>query len=120
MTRLARALSAAQPPNVMPSLMGTGLATSILLADQSWKVSSSIGRALVECRTIRNLSQGQIYRATGLQRSYLSRVENGYTTPSIDNLALILAAMNVTLADFFFFLASEAKLQHDRKLVADA
>jgi transcriptional regulator with XRE-family HTH domain len=47
------------------------------------------------------LSQGDIERRTGLLRCYLSRVENGHTVPSLETLAKIAEAMDISLADFF-------------------
>ena len=41
---------------------------------------------LRELREAKNLSQGDIQNRTGLLRSYLSRVENGHTVPSIETL----------------------------------
>src|SRR5207248_11235613 len=40
-------------------------------------------------------------RRTGLLRCYLSRVENGHTVPSLETLAKIAEAMDISLADFF-------------------
>jgi transcriptional regulator with XRE-family HTH domain len=36
-----------------------------------------------------------------LLRCYLSRVENGHTVPSLETLAKIAEAMEISLADFF-------------------
>src|SRR5213079_2086602 len=47
------------------------------------------------------LSQGDIERRTGLLRCYLSREENGHTVPSLETLAKIAEAMDISLADFF-------------------
>jgi len=52
-------------------------------------------------RSQRSLSQGDIERRTGLLRCYLSRVENGHTVPSLETLAKIAEAMDISLADFF-------------------
>jgi transcriptional regulator with XRE-family HTH domain len=40
-------------------------------------------------------------KRTGILRSYLSRVENGHTVPSLATLQRLASAMGVTLADFF-------------------
>jgi transcriptional regulator with XRE-family HTH domain len=42
-----------------------------------------IGAKLRELRLTKNLSQGDIEKRTGLLRSYTSRVESGYTVPTI-------------------------------------
>ena len=52
-------------------------------------------------REEKKLSQGDIEKRTGLLRCYISRVENGHTVPSLETLAKIAEAMDISLADFF-------------------
>jgi transcriptional regulator with XRE-family HTH domain len=54
-----------------------------------------ISNRIRELRENKNLSQGDIERRTGLIRSYLSRVENGHTVPSLDTLERLAAALEV-------------------------
>jgi len=61
----------------------------------------NIGEVIRTYRGQRSLSQGDIERRTGLLRCYLSRVENGHTVPSLETLAKIAEAMDISLADFF-------------------
>src|SRR5438046_3708239 len=61
----------------------------------------NIGQVIKSYRSQRSLSQGDIERRTGLLRCYLSRVENGHTVPSLETLAKIAEAMDISLADFF-------------------
>jgi transcriptional regulator with XRE-family HTH domain len=61
----------------------------------------NIGEVIKSYRSQRGLSQGDIERRTGLLRCYLSRVENGHTVPSLETLAKIAQAMDISLADFF-------------------
>src|SRR3974390_3077256 len=61
----------------------------------------NIGEVIRSYRGQRGLSQGDIERRTGLLRCYLSRVENGHTVPSLETLAKIAEAMDISLADFF-------------------
>lgn len=65
------------------------------------KPKVNIGTVIRTYRADRGLSQGDIERRTGLLRCYLSRVENGHTVPSLETLAKIAEAMDITLADFF-------------------
>ncbi len=65
------------------------------------KPKVNIGSVIRNYRADRGLSQGDIERRTGLLRCYLSRVENGHTVPSLETLAKIAEAMDITLADFF-------------------
>src|SRR5207249_4358360 len=60
----------------------------------------NIGEVIRTYRSQRSLSQGDIERRTGLLRCYLSRVENGHTVPSLETLAKIAEAMDISLADF--------------------
>jgi len=61
----------------------------------------NIGDVIKTYRSQRGLSQGDIERRTGLLRCYLSRVENSHTVPSLETLAKIAEAMDISLADFF-------------------
>lgn len=65
------------------------------------KPKVAIGDVIRTYRAERGLSQGDIERRTGLLRCYLSRVENGHTVPSLETLAKIAEALNISLADFF-------------------
>src|SRR5215472_5192935 len=65
------------------------------------KPKVNIGEVIRSYRSQRGLSQGDIERRTGLLRCYLSRVENGHTVPSLETLAKIAEAMEISLADFF-------------------
>jgi transcriptional regulator with XRE-family HTH domain len=65
------------------------------------KPKVAIGDVIRNFRAERGLSQGDIERRTGLLRCYLSRVENGHTVPSLETLAKIAEALNISLADFF-------------------
>ena len=54
-----------------------------------------IGAKLRELRIAKNLSQGDILKRTGLFRCYTSRVENGYTVPTIGTLEKYASALEV-------------------------
>jgi transcriptional regulator with XRE-family HTH domain len=60
-----------------------------------------IGRRLRKLREEKNLSQGDLEEKTGLLRCYTSRVENGYTVPSVATLAKYARALDVPLYRFF-------------------
>jgi transcriptional regulator with XRE-family HTH domain len=65
------------------------------------KPKVNIGEVIRSYRGQRGLSQWDIELRTGLLRCYLSRVENGHTVPSLETLAKIAEAMDISLADFF-------------------
>jgi transcriptional regulator with XRE-family HTH domain len=54
-----------------------------------------IGRRLKLMRQSRGYSQGDIEKRSGLLRSYISRVEGGYTTPSLATLERFAKALDV-------------------------
>lgn len=60
-----------------------------------------IGRKLRQLREDKNLSQGDLEKKTGLLRCYTSRVENGYTVPSVDTIVKYARALGVPLYRFF-------------------
>jgi len=61
-----------------------------------------VGDHVRELRKQKNLSQGDIETRTGLLRCYVSRVENGYTVPSIQTLEKIARAFDVPLYQLFY------------------
>jgi transcriptional regulator with XRE-family HTH domain len=61
----------------------------------------NLGDSIRKIRQTKGLSQGEMQKRTGILRSYLSRVENGHTIPSLATLQRLAVAMEVTLADFF-------------------
>lgn len=56
-----------------------------------------IGQRLREIREMKNLSQDDIEKATGLVRPYISRVENGHTIPSVGTLQKWTKALEMQL-----------------------
>jgi transcriptional regulator with XRE-family HTH domain len=61
-----------------------------------------IGERIRTLREERNLSQGDIESRTGLLRCYISRVENGYTVPSITTLEKLARALEVKLYQLLY------------------
>ena len=62
----------------------------------------NIGERLVELRLARNLSQGDIQSRTGLFRYYISRIENGHTSPGLEVLQRWAKALEVEVYQLFF------------------
>src|ERR1041385_3247270 len=54
-----------------------------------------VGKRLRQLREVKGLSQGDIERRSGLLRSYISRVEGGYTAPSLGTLEKFAKALEV-------------------------
>jgi transcriptional regulator with XRE-family HTH domain len=92
-----------RPPHsrLLPLLLATQLSGRLEKTVPKEKPQVNIGEVIKTYRSQRGLSQGDIERRTGLLRCYLSRVENGHTVPSLETLAKIAEAMEISLADFF-------------------
>ena len=61
-----------------------------------------IAKRLRELREAKGLSQGDIERRSGLLRSYISRVEGGYTAPSLATLEKFASALGVESYQLLF------------------
>jgi transcriptional regulator with XRE-family HTH domain len=61
----------------------------------------NLGESIRKIRQTKGLSQGEMQKRTGILRSYLSRVENGHTVPSLATLQRLASAMGVPLSEFF-------------------
>jgi transcriptional regulator with XRE-family HTH domain len=61
-----------------------------------------IGDRLRLLREEKKLSQGEIEKRTGLLRCYISRVENGHTTPAIETLEKFARALEVPIYQLFY------------------
>ena len=68
-----------------------------------------IGDRLRDIRKDKKLSQGDLEERTGLSRCYLSRIENGHTTPSIETLEKLSRALEVPLYQMFYEGSTPAK-----------
>jgi transcriptional regulator with XRE-family HTH domain len=62
-----------------------------------------LGLAVAEARAVRRMSQQQVADATGIERTYLARIENGLTVQLLDRAIRALrhlgATITVTLPD---------------------
>jgi transcriptional regulator with XRE-family HTH domain len=61
-----------------------------------------IGDRLRSLREEKKLSQGDIEKRTGLFRSYISRVENNHTVPTIETLEKWARALEVPMYQLFY------------------
>jgi transcriptional regulator with XRE-family HTH domain len=62
----------------------------------------AIGLRIRQIREQKGMSQGDIEETTGMLRSYVSRVENGHTVPSLETLERFSAALRVPVYRFFY------------------
>ena len=60
------------------------------------KISKKLGNNLKKIRLEKGMTQGDICRATGMDRGYISRVESGQKNPTISNLEKIAKALKIS------------------------
>ena len=61
-----------------------------------------IGERIRALREEKKLTRGDVQERTGLQRTYIWRVENGYTIPAIETLEKFARGMDVPIYRFFY------------------
>jgi transcriptional regulator with XRE-family HTH domain len=54
-----------------------------------------VGKRIRTLREAKGLSQADVEKRSGLSRSYVSRVENGYTAPTLSTLEKLAKAIDV-------------------------
>lgn len=70
--------------------------------DFTGRICMIIGERVKLLREQNHLSQGDIEKRAGLQRVYISRVENGHTVPSIETLEKFARALEVPMYQLFY------------------
>lgn len=61
-----------------------------------------VGERIRALREEKKLSRGDLQERTGLQRTYIWRVENGYTVPAIETLEKFARGLEVPIYRFFY------------------
>lgn len=61
-----------------------------------------VGERIRALREEKKLTRGDIQERTGLQRTYIWRVENGYTVPAIETLEKFARGLGVPIYKFFY------------------
>jgi transcriptional regulator with XRE-family HTH domain len=72
----------------------------------------NIGARFRDLRESMNLTQGDIEERSGLIRCYISRVENGFTIPSIETLERMARSLDLPIYFLFYTDTELAKLLH--------
>ena len=67
---------------------------------QSREKGKAAGIKIKAIRMSKGRTQAQLSEMTGIQRSNLSRLENGKTNPNIETLSKIAIALDTTMAEF--------------------
>lgn len=60
-----------------------------------------IGHRLRELRLKKNLSQTDVEERSGMQRAYISQIENNHKTPTVETLEKFARALEVPMYRFF-------------------
>jgi transcriptional regulator with XRE-family HTH domain len=65
------------------------------------RVHLGFAKALKKWRTKKGLSQGDIFKRTGLERTYISRLENGQVDdPRLTTVIILARALDMTVDEF--------------------
>ena len=59
------------------------------------EISKKLGKNFKRIRIQKGMSQGDIYRSIGMDRAYLSSLENGKRNPTLSNIKKIAEALGV-------------------------
>ena len=57
--------------------------------------SAKLGKNLKRIRTEKGITQGDIVRALGISRSFVSNIENGKTNPTLSTISKLAKALGV-------------------------
>jgi len=60
------------------------------------KESAKLGKNLKRIRVEKGMSQGDIVRALGVSRSFVSNIENGKTNPTLSTISKLAKALGVS------------------------
>ncbi len=61
--------------------------------------AQKLGRNLKRIRTQKGISQGDIVRSLGIDRAFVSNIENGKTNPTLATIAKLAKALGVPIED---------------------
>lgn len=58
--------------------------------------SAKLGKNLKRIRTAKNISQGEIGRILGVDKGFISNIENGKTNPTLATIAKLAKALGIS------------------------
>jgi transcriptional regulator with XRE-family HTH domain len=61
--------------------------------------AQKLGRNLKRIRTKKGITQGDIVRAFGMPKSFVSSIENGKTNPTLSTIAKLAKAIGVSVGE---------------------
>lgn len=74
-----------------------------------------IGLKIRAFREHKSLSQEDIEKRTGLMRTYISRVENGHTVPSLETIEKIARALEMPVYLLFYDAGDKARKPSEKE-----
>jgi transcriptional regulator with XRE-family HTH domain len=69
------------------------------------------GKAIKTIRTLRGISQVDLSEKTGLSKSYLSKIENGQSIPSMEKLEKVASALKIPFYMLILFASEKQDLK---------
>lgn len=85
----------------MQPITATSAAAECTASMEELPIAHRIGATVRAVRLAKGLSQGDMEKRTGLLRCYISRIENGYSVPSLETLSRMAEGLGVPLAELF-------------------
>lgn len=67
----------------------------------SMELKEKVGKRITQLRKAKNLSQEQFSYEADIERTYLTHIENGRKNISLSTLDKIVAALGITIKEFF-------------------
>ena len=61
--------------------------------------SAKLGKNLKQIREAKKMSQGDVMRAMGCSRSYISNIENGKTNPTLETISKLAKVLGVSTGE---------------------
>jgi transcriptional regulator with XRE-family HTH domain len=61
--------------------------------------AEKLGKNLKRIRTKKGISQGDIVRSVGIDRAFVSNIENGKTNPTLATISKLAKALNVKIEE---------------------
>lgn len=61
--------------------------------------SQKLGKNLKRIRTKKGISQGDIARAIGMDKGFISNIENGKTNPTLATIAKLAKAVGISVGE---------------------
>lgn len=80
---------------------------------QNRETVANIGQRIMQLREARGMTHGQLNARSGVSRSYISRIESGQMTPSLETLERISEALGVSLSRCFVPMSNGEALLDD-------